>query len=362
MVLSRVVEPGDPDAATLVAAHGAEALVARLADAPAGLDKAGKVAGWSARLRFCGRQRPEADRQRLDARFVCPGDPEWPERLADLVVEPFGLWVRGAGNLAALTADSVAVVGARAATAYGEHVAGELAVGCSVAGWTVVSGGAYGIDATAHRGALAADRETVCVLAGGVDRLYPAGHAPMLRRILERGALVSEAAPGCAPSKSRFLVRNRLIAGLTRGTVVVEAALRSGSLNTARWARDLGRVVMGVPGPVTSTASAGVHELLRSESALLVTAADEVVEHLSPIGTGLASRREAPVRPRDRLGQRTRQVLDAVPRVRPAPTASIARTAGLTTADVTPCLERLRADGWVVEPSPGRWRGSATTP
>jgi DNA processing protein len=119
---------------------------------------------------------------------------------------------------------------------------------------------------------------------------------------------------------------------------------------------------MGVPGPVTSTASAGVHELLRSESALLVTAADEVVEHLSPIGTGLAPRRQAPARPRDGLGRRTRQVLDAVPRVRPAPTASIARIAGLTTADVTSCLERLRADGWVVEPVPGRWRASATAP
>jgi DNA processing protein len=177
----------------------------------------------------------------------------------------------------------------------------------------------------------------------------------MLRRILERGCLVSESAPGCAPSKSRFLVRNRLIAALTRGTVVVEAAVRSGSLNTARWARDLDRVVMGVPGPVTSAASAGVHELLRSETALLVTAADEVVEHLSPIGTGLAARRQEPARPRDRLGPRARQVLDAVPRVQSASTTSIARTAGLPPAEVEPCLQRLRDDRWVAEPSPGRW-------
>jgi DNA processing protein len=339
----------------LVVSHGAQALLARLADYSSGNDAARKVAGWADRLRFSDGERLERDRDRLDARYLCPGDPEWPDGLEDLSAAPFGLWVRGAGDLAALTEESVAIVGARAATAYGEHVAGELAVGCAVAGWTVVSGGAYGIDATAHRGALAADRPTICVLAGGADRLYPAGHAPMLRRILERGCLVSESAPGCAPNKSRFLVRNRLIAALTCGTVVVEAAVRSGSLNTARWARDLDRVVMGVPGPVTSAASAGVHELLRSETALLVTAADEVVEHLSPIGTGLAARREEEARPRDRLGPRARQVLDAVPRVQPAPTASIARTAGLPPTEVEECLGRLCADAWVAEPSPGRW-------
>jgi DNA processing protein len=367
MLLSRVVEPGDPDACALVAAHGAEALLARLADRSDPDDDAGKVAGWVERLRFSHRQRVDDDLHDLDARYVCPGDSEWPLQLGVLTRgvrtggdrrggAPFGLWVRGSGDLGALTRSGVAVVGARAATAYGEHVAGELAIGCAVAGWTVVSGGAYGIDASAHRGALAAERATVCILAGGVDRLYPAGHAPMLRRILERGCLVSEAAPGCAPSKSRFLVRNRLIAALTAGTVVVEAALRSGSLNTARWARDLGRVVMGVPGPVTSAASAGVHELLRSELALLVTAPDEVVEHLSPIGTGLAPRRQAPEQPRDRLGPVTRQVLDAVPLRQPATVASVARAAGLGQPEVTRRLAVLLADGWVDEPAPGRWQ------
>lgn len=363
--MSRVAEPGDVDACALVAAHSAEALVERLGSLdPAGDDS--KIGGWAERLSASDPEHLEAERGRLKARFICPGDAEWPGQLTDLahVVAghpdrrggaPFGLWVRGAGDLGQLAQPSVAVVGARAATAYGEHVAGEIALGCAVEGWTVLSGGAYGIDAAAHRGALAADRATVSILAGGIDRLYPAGHAPMLERILQRGCLISEAAPGCAPSKGRFLVRNRLIAGLTRGTVVVEAALRSGSLNTARWAADLGRSVMGVPGPVTSSASRGVHELLRGGAATLVTAADEVIEHLAPIGAGLATRREDPVRPSDALQTVARQVLDAVPRRQPASTASIALAAGLSRIAVARHLAWLLADGWVREPEPGHW-------
>jgi DNA processing protein len=234
-------------------------------------------------------------------------------------------------------------------------VAGDLALGCAVGDWTVVSGGAYGIDAAAHRGALAANRATVCVLAGGIDRLYPAGHAPMLRRILERGCLVGEPAPGCAPSRTRFLVRNRLIAALSRGTVVVEAAVRSGSLNTARWAADLGREVMGVPGPVTSATSRGVHDLLREMHAMLVTTAAQVVEQLSPMGEALTPRPAAAPEAADGLPEQSRRVLDAVPRRDPASTASIALTAGLARPVVARRLDWLLAAGWVIQPEPGRW-------
>jgi DNA processing protein len=366
MLLSWVAEPGDADACELVQAYGAETLLQRLSAVVPGHDDTTKVAGWAARLRAVDAEDLVETAREAQARFVCPGDREWPTRLGDLAAlgggqgdrrggAPFGLWVRGAGDLGSLTATSVAIVGARAATAYGEHVSGDLAIGCSVAGWTVVSGGAYGIDVAAHRGALAADRPTVCVLAGGVDRLYPAGHAPLLRRILERGCLVSEAAPGCAPTRGRFLVRNRLIAALTLGTVVVEAAVRSGSLNTARWADDLARSVMGVPGPVTSAASRGVHELLRSAAGVLVTDADEVVETLSPIGTGLAPRREEAPRPADALGRETRQVLDAVPRRQPAPSASIALTAGLPHRCVVDRLAWLARAGWVHQVDDDRW-------
>jgi DNA processing protein len=372
MLMSRVSEPGDVDACALVADHGAQALVARLSSLPAGREEpTSKIGGWADRLRTTDVDRLLEVADQLQARLVCPGDSEWPAQLSDLRRigtghpdrrggTPFGLWVRGNGDLAALAEHSVAIVGARAATAYGEHVAGEIAVGCASHDWVVVSGGAYGIDAAAHRGALAAERPTVSVLAGGIDRFYPAGHAPLLTRVLERGCLVSEAAPGCAPTKGRFLVRNRLIAALTTGTVVVEAAVRSGSLNTARWALDLDRVVMGVPGPVTSAASRGVHELLRAESALLVTAADEVIEHLSPIGTGLATRREEPARPRDALPPETRQVLEAVPLHEPASSASIALTAGLSRPDVARRLAWLVAAGWVDRPGADLWVAART--
>ena len=153
---------------------------------------------------------------------------------------------------------SVAIVGSRASTAYGEHVAGELGHQLAERGWTVVSGGAFGIDAAAHRGALAAEAPTVAVLACGVDRPYPAAHGALLHRIAETGLLVSEWPPGAAPHRHRFLVRNRLIAALTRGTVVVEAAARSGAQATARRARKLGRQVLVVPGPVTSAMSVGL--------------------------------------------------------------------------------------------------------
>ena len=164
-------------------------------------------------------------------------------------VPPVGLWVRGPARLDELADRSVAIVGSRASTAYGEHVAGELGHQLGERGWTVVSGGAFGIDAAAHRGALAAEAPTMAVLACGVDRPYPAAHGALFDRIAETGLLVSEWPPGCAPLRHRFLVRNRLIAALTRGTVVVEAAARSGAQATARRARMLGRAAPGRPGP-----------------------------------------------------------------------------------------------------------------
>src|SRR3954447_15859043 len=177
-----------------------------------------------------------------------------------------------------MTARSVAVVGSRSATTYGAAVAGDIAATLGAAGHTVVSGAAFGIDNAAHRGALAAQGPTVAVLACGVDRAYPAAHRPLLDYIAEVGVVVSEAAPGCAPTRIRFLARNRLIAAFGQGTVVVEAAIRSGALNTASWTTELRRVLMGVPGPVTSAPSAGVHQLVRSRDALLVTSGQEVLE------------------------------------------------------------------------------------
>ena len=363
MTMSRIVEPGDPDACRLVHEHSAAALIERL---PKGEHGTSKLTGWAARLPGACADRLAEQAAAVGARYLCPGDGDWPPGLEDLDgIEssgrdrrggrPFGLWVRGDLPPSAW-ARAVSVVGARSATAYGEQVAGDLAMTCAAAGWLVVSGGAYGIDAAAHRGALAAGRPTVAVLAGGIDRLYPAAHLDLLTHIERRGLLLSEAAPGGSPSRSRFLVRNRLIAAITAGTVVVEAALRSGSLNTARWARDLNRHVLGVPGPVTSELSAGVHEMLRQHpEAVLVTAGADVVEQLSPIGEGLAPARSGVARPRDHLDPAAARLLDAVPLHEPVSARAIAYAGGVTLDETHALLAVLHRAGMVVL-EPTGWR------
>ena len=300
---------------------------------------------------------------RRGIRFVVPGDEEWPAGLDDLAAAeplqgsggpPLGLWVRGPLPLSEL-ARSVSVVGSRSATTYGVQVAGDLAAGLARDGHAVVSGAAFGIDQAAHRGALGAQGVTVAVLACGVDRVYPISHRALVDHLAETSAVVAETPPGCAPTKLRFLSRNRLIAALSRGTVVVEAADRSGALNTANWASRLHRPVMGVPGPVTSAPSEGVHELLRSGAGTLVTRAADVLELVGSAGDHLVEPRRAPTRPRDRLSRREQQVLDAVPLVRPATSDAIARTAGMGLVEVRSTLERLAARSLVLGSSAG-WR------
>ncbi len=369
MQMSRAAEPGDADAARLVREFSAVALVDRLRARALSQPKA---QGWAARLATSHPDQMLHAAERVSARFLVPGDAEWPLELGDLMSlesaegerragEPFGLWARGPLNLGVLAGAAVSMVGARASTTYGDHVSGSLAAGCVAHGWTVVSGGAYGIDAAAHRGALAAEGATVAVLASGIDRLYPAGHGGLLDEVAATGLLVSEAAPGCSPSRSRFLVRNRLIAALSRGTVVVEAALRSGSLNTARWARDLGRPLMGVPGPVTSMMSAGVHEMLRQPESVLITDADEILELVAPIGSAPAPRKQGPRSERDDLDDASRHLLDAVPKVAPAPVASVANTAGLPPAETLERLAGLAGRGLVLRVG-GGWRLPPPTP
>jgi DNA processing protein len=240
---------------------------------------------------------------------------------------------------------AVAVVGARACTEYGAHMAATLAAGLAERGWVVVSGGAYGVDGAAHRGALGAGGATVAVLACGVDRPYPRGHTELIGRIAEQGLVVGELPPGEHPTQSRFVLRNRVIAALTRGTVVVEAAHRSGSLVTARAAQRLGRFTMGVPGPATSGLSAGVHELLRGE-AVLVTDAAEVVELVGDMGE-LAPARRGPVLPRDLLEPAARRVLAALPGNRTASPEEVARGAQTSEDEAVARLYELRALGYV---------------
>ncbi|RKT57035.1 DNA-processing protein DprA [Saccharothrix australiensis] len=234
----------------------------------------------------------------LGGRLVIPEDEEWPEwpfhALAVAAAHglrcglaPLALWVRGDGSPAALTERAVAVVGSRSASGYGQQVAAEFGFGLALAGVTVVSGAAYGIDGSAHRGALTAGGPTIAVLACGVDIAYPSGHQGLLERIPHHGLVVSEYPPGFRPARHRFLTRNRLIAALGEGTVVVEAGRRSGAKNTAASTAALGRVLMAVPGPITSASSSGCHELLRSGQALAVSNVAEVIESTGRLGVDL---------------------------------------------------------------------------
>lgn len=285
--------------------------------------------------------------ERAGARLVVPGDEEWPEGLADLPRPPWCLWVRGPAALGVVLARSVAVVGARAASSYGDFLPGQLAAGLADRGFTVVSGAAYGIDGAAHRGALAVEGTTVAVVAGGVDRVYPTGHSRLLASIAESGAVVSEVPPGSAPSRTRFLARNRLIAAMTLGTVVVEAGLRSGALSTAHTAAELGRPVGAVPGPVTSSVSAGCHEAVRRGWATLVTDAEEVADLVGDVGTDAAPVRRGEERPEDDLDELCRRVLEAIPPYRSRSVDDLARIAALSAGEVLSSLGQLEASGLV---------------
>jgi DNA processing protein len=401
-LLTYVAEPGDPVlAAWLEIATPGDAVAAITAGRPPLLPTAGphglgdlqaeKVEHafglWRQRLGDLPAQLDLDAFRREGIRLVCPGDSEWPTQLDTLgVARPYALWLRGEADLRYCCLQSVSMVGARASSAYGEHVGTEMAAALAERGWTVVSGGAYGIDGCAHRGALAADGVTIAVLACGVDHVYPAGHQDLLASVAAQGVLVSEWPPGRTPSKLRFLIRNRVIGALTRGTVVVEAGLRSGALNTARHARDLRRPVMAVPGPVTSEVSAGCHKIIREWGAVCVTDAHDVLELLTPLGgipaygpaagqapwfpadTGrppLTVVKQAPTGRRDtgwreallsraELAPATRRVLDAVP-ARGAGPAVIAVGANLDVDTVVSALGLLAAGGFVERCSRG-WR------
>ena len=295
--LTYLAEPADPALGALLAiCEPAEVLAAIKADmlpgtgpgcgdtpaSRAALERA--LGRWRVRLPGLPDEEGIADACRDGIRLICPGDAEWPGALDQLgQARPYALWLRGNADLRFACSRSVSMVGSRAATSYGGHVAGEIAADLGERGWAIVSGGAYGIDAAAHRGALAAEAVTIAVLACGVDYPYPAGHADLFAAIAAQGLVISEWPPGRHPARMRFLVRNRVIAALGCGTVIVEAGERSGALNTARHAADLGKPLMAVPGPVTSAQSAGCHRIIREWGASCVTRAADIIELLSPL-------------------------------------------------------------------------------
>ncbi|MBP1820601.1 DNA-processing protein DprA [Mycobacterium sp. OAE908] len=359
--LSRVAEPPCPQLAALVASVGP-------VDA-AGKVKRREVQGPLLRLteaRYqidCAADDLEV-MARLGGRLVTAEDDEWPllafasfhgidSRQRQEAHPPLALWVTGPERLDEIAERAAAIVGTRASTTYGEHVAGELAAGLAERDVAVVSGGAYGIDGAAHRAALAADGLTAAVLAGGMDVAYPAGHAALLHRIREAGLIVTEYPPGLRPQRHRFLTRNRLVAALSGATVVVEAGARSGAANTAAWAKALGRGVCAVPGPVTSSASVGCHVLLRS-GAILVTRADELVEQVGHVGE-LAADPVRPTSPLDGLADDERRVYEALPARGARTVDEIAVGSGLPPTQVLGPLSMLEIAGLVVCQG-GRWK------
>jgi DNA protecting protein DprA len=213
--------------------------------------------------------------------FITPGDACWPQQIDDLETPPIGLVVKG--KVDSLQGRSIAIVGTRNPTPYGARIASDFAAGFVDREWSIVSGGAYGIDTHAHKGALIAEGITIAVIASGIDINYPAGNERLFTEISELGAIVSEVMPGTPAFPSRFLTRNRIIAALSKSTLVVEAAFRSGSLRTARDAAELMRPVMAIPGPINSPTSEGTHRLIGERAAEIVTSVSDALELISSL-------------------------------------------------------------------------------
>jgi DNA processing protein len=349
IMLGCAMEAGDLAVADLVQNLGAQGAWAKIIEGALGEPAAERAARVAMEV-------VERVAKAAEMRFIVPGDDEWPDGLDDLRHTesiqrrggvPLGLWLRGPGQLAHLMQRSVAIVGSRAATAYGNGIAADLAADLVDQGVTVVSGGAFGIDVAAHRGALAAGGPTVCVLANGVDVAYPPAHVAIFETLAKDQLLVSELPPGAHPTRVRFLARNRLIAAMSRGTVVVEAALRSGARNTASWALGCGRPLMAVPGSVYSRASSAPHLMIRNGQAVLVTSAAEVLELISDMGEAMLPLSHGQSRATDALTETQLAVFEAIPARRRVSVGDIALAAGVSVPTCLSALTALEAAGLV---------------
>jgi DNA processing protein len=349
IMLGCAMEAGDLAVADLVQNLGAQGAWAKIIEGALGEPAAERAARVAMEV-------VERVAKAAEMRFIVPGDDEWPDGLDDLRHTesiqrrggvPLGLWLRGPGQLAHLMQRSVAIVGSRAATAYGNGIATDLGADLVEQGVTVVSGGAFGIDVAAHRGALAAGGPTVCVLANGVDMAYPPAHVAIFESLAKDQLLVSELPPGAHPSRVRFLARNRLIAAMSRGTVVVEAALRSGARNTASWALGCGRPLMAVPGSVYSRASSATHLMIRNGQAVLVTSAAEVLELISDMGEAMLPLSHGQSRATDALTETQLAVFEAIPARRRVSVGDIALAAGVSVPTCLSALTALEAAGLV---------------
>ncbi|MBT2536437.1 DNA-processing protein DprA [Arthrobacter sp. ISL-69] len=316
---------------------------------------------WAPRIPDLAPERDLATMHRLGGRMIIPSDALWPRQLADLGLhEPICLWWRGMEQPLPAAEKSIALVGSRDSTSYGAAVTGDLAYSLAQRGLTIISGGAYGIDAHAHRSALAGAGDampTIAVMAGGVDRFYPSGNEDLLRTVANQGAVLAEVPPGSAPTRYRFLQRNRLIAALASVTVVVEARWRSGALNTAHHAESLGRAVGAVPGSVHSANSAGCHRLIREGGAVCVTDAGEIAELAAPSGESLADLAPEQRADHDGLTLEDLILLDALPLRSTSSVEKLSSVAGLSADSVRAGLGRLGLLG-LAESERGGWKRS----
>ena len=350
LVLAHVVEPADAQVAPLVEQHGPQDVVDRIASGRLPLRTCGVLRERLRRLDLAASQEAAA---RIGASVIVRDSQHWPTQLDDLgPTRPFAVWVLGAADLRLALARSIAVVGSRSSTPYGEQVARQWCSTFVERGASIVSGGAFGIDAAAHRAALACEGITVCVLAGGVDVAYPLAHEGLIARIADEGLVVSESPLGESPRRHRFRTRNRLIAAFTGATVIVESAVRSGTVITAKHALDLNRPLFAVPGPVTSPASAGCHDLIASGAAALADDPGVVLRTL----VGIAREPDVePLRlPLDDLTEVQSRVLDSVPSRGCLPADELAIRAGVPIHLTAAALGQLTAlgllrrgdDGW----------------
>lgn len=384
-LLTRVCEPGDVAATMLIETLGPlRAVEVMFGSTPTGVELAefhhvAAVAGqrkpqdalarglerWRNRVNAADPVRDLASIAKLGGTLLIPEDEGWPPALADLGPEaPIALWVRGAGAIQGtlpLADRSLAVVGSRGATPYGGSATRTICEYAVSRGVTVISGGAYGIDAMAHRSALTVGSDqawpTYAILACGVDRYYPAGNQQLLQDVMNRTLLVSETAPGGTPTRWRFLQRNRLIAALAGATVVVEATWRSGALNTASHAAGLGREIGAVPGPIDSPQSAGVHRLMREGGAIPITDGPEALELLGHSEVTAAPGRVAGEKTLVTDGMRVddQLVYEALPKIKGSTISKLSEVSGVSEADVRAALGRLSLVG-LAQQIQGMWR------
>ena len=322
----------------------------------------GHTSRWGRKATLIDPEQLQRATKQCGARFLIPQDAAWPTGLDHMMLTrpqpqgapPMGVWIRGKADPAEL-GNAIAIVGSRCPTAYGSHIATDWAADLTVEGNVVVSGMAFGIDAAAHRGALLARGNTVALLACGVDTAYPLAHAGLMAEIIDNGAVISEVPPGTRPIKAAFLARNRMIAAIGTGVLIVEAAARSGARNTATWANQLGRIVMAVPGPVTSEMSTTPNRLIRDSEAVLVSSSSDVLALVQPLQPSREQELSGAQRALDLLPARCREVREAVAPREGIGTAELSARTGLSVMQCLAAVDELVETGWLEQPEPGLW-------